>query len=184
MTLTTWRRAIVRPSLVAGGEIAVYYALPLGDEVDAGTIVWLVVGLGSLVGIVLFEIVRIENSAYPRLRALLAVATILPLFLILFASAYFVASRADSSAFSENLSRTDSLYFTVTTFSTVGYGDITPRTGGTRVLVMIQMVGDLMLIGVIGRVILNAAARGLEHNTRPPLPDPMGEPDRPVIPRG
>ena len=36
-----------------------------------------------------------------------------------------------------------------TVLSTVGFGDITPRTDPTRVMVSIQMLLDLVLIGVV-----------------------------------
>jgi len=45
------------------------------------------------------------------------------------------------------LTRSDSLYFTVTVFSTVGFGDITPKTELARLLVTGQMVVDVIILG-------------------------------------
>ena len=57
------------------------------------------------------------------------------------------------------MSRLDALYFTMTTFSTVGYGDISPKSEVARALVTGQLVVDLVLIGLIAKVILGTAQR-------------------------
>jgi voltage-gated potassium channel len=41
----------------------------------------------------------------------------------------------------EPLSRTDALYYTITVFSTVGFGDVTPRADLARIVTMVQMGG-------------------------------------------
>ena len=55
-------------------------------------------------------------------------------FLLLFASTYFTLSDREPTTFSETLSRTDALYFTMTVLSTVGFGDIAPQTPVGQVL--------------------------------------------------
>ncbi len=78
-----------------------------------------------------------------------ALAITAPLFLLLFASAYLVLAQADPANFSTpQLNRTDTLYFTLTVFSTVGFGDITATSQAARVIVMIQMVLDLVVLGL------------------------------------
>jgi hypothetical protein len=68
----------------------------------------------------------IIRARYPALRTVEALAATVPLFLLLFASAYFTMARTNPASFStHSLTRTDALYFTVTAFSTVGFGDIT-----------------------------------------------------------
>ena len=64
------------------------------------------------------------------LRAGVAMATIIPLFLVLFAWIYLTMSRFSPSTFGHPLDRTSALYFTVSVFSTVGFGDITPTPTG------------------------------------------------------
>jgi voltage-gated potassium channel len=73
-----------------------------------------------------------------------------------FASAYLLLADNQAGAFSEPLDKTDALYFTVTVFSTVGFGDITPRGELARVVTMVQMLGDLLVLGLIVRVMLLA----------------------------
>ena len=48
----------------------------------------------------------------------------------------------------------------VTVFATVGFGDISAVSSVARVLVTVQMVGDLVLIGLVLRVFMTAVDRG------------------------
>ena len=48
------------------------------------------------------------------------------------------------------------MYFAVTTSSSVGFGDIVPVTQTARIMVTIQKVGDLVVVGIVARVILGA----------------------------
>lgn len=63
-------------------------------------------------------------------------------------------------SFSESMSRTDALYFTMTVFSTVGFGDITPRTEPARLLTTGQMTANFLLIGVAARFLVGAVQEG------------------------
>jgi hypothetical protein len=87
------------------------------------------------------------------------------------------APAAEPQAFSEPLSRTDALYFTITVFSTVGFGDIVPVTDGARVATMVQMVGDLLVVGLVLRVMLGAVKAGRGNGAQPP---PRGSPVPPI----
>ena len=106
--------------------VALYYLLPLNYLANAPLAVILVVGLLVLLAVAAWQLRQVIDARYPAVRASEALATTVPLFLLLFASVYFVMARTSPGNFStHSLTRTDSLYFTVTTFSTVGYGDIT-----------------------------------------------------------
>ncbi len=61
------------------------------------------------------------------------------------------------------LTRADALYFAVTVFSTVGFGDITPKSEAARVVLIVQMLGDLALLGAGVRVLLGAVRRGQQR---------------------
>ena len=84
-------------------------------------------------------------------------------FLLLFAAAYLLMADADAGAFSEPLSRTDALYFTITVFATVGFGDITPKTDLARVATMVQMLGDLLVVGLVLHLTVGAVQAGLQR---------------------
>ena len=90
------------------------------------------------------------------MRAIEGIAFSVPLLILLFASSYVGISAVDDHSFTEQVNRLDSMYFTVTVFMTVGFGDIAPKTDAARILVTIQMLADLALIGVIAKVLLGA----------------------------
>jgi hypothetical protein len=84
----------------------------------------------------------ITGARYPALRAAEALGLILPLYLALFASTYFMMERASAATFAQPLTRTDALYFTVTVFPMAGFGDITPESEAARVVLIVQMLGS------------------------------------------
>jgi voltage-gated potassium channel len=134
------RRTIVRAVLRAVGStvalVAIYYLLPLDRSSTWVAVTMLAIGLVALIALVVFRARWILQSRFPGLRGVEALATSIPLFLLLFAATYVVMDTISADNFSEPLTRTDALYFTVTVFSTVGFGDITAKTeaaaGGHR----------------------------------------------------
>jgi len=106
----------------------------------------------------------IAGSGHPGLRAAEALGMILPFFLVLFASTYFLMERASAASFTQPLTRTDALYFTVTVFSTVGFGDITAKSEAARVVLIVQMLADLVLLGAGIKVLLGAVQRGRQQS--------------------
>ena len=62
-----------------------------------------------------------------------------------------------ATTFTQGLDHTRALYFTITVFSTVGFGDITPATDPARLVVSAQMILDLILIGGVVRILVGAA---------------------------
>ena len=155
------------PLLCLAAEVMVYYSLPLDGRIQVHTVVWLLVGLLAFAALLFVQISRTARSAHPRIRAVTAVLTSLPVFLLVYATVYYVGEQTSPHAFNEALSRTDALYFTTTVFATVGFGDIVPTSEPARVLVMLQMIGDLILIGVLGRVVVAAVGLGLARKASP-----------------
>jgi voltage-gated potassium channel Kch len=91
------------------------------------------------------------------LRAADAMALVIPIFIVVFAWTYLTMARSTPGAFSQPLDRVSALYFAVTLFSTVGFGDIVPKTDPARLVVTVQMLADLIVIAVVVRLILGAA---------------------------
>jgi voltage-gated potassium channel len=143
--------------------VVIYYLLPLDTTSVGFAVAMLVIGLVALVGLVAYQVRSIVRATYPALRAVGALATSAPLFLLLFAGTYFVMDTISVGSFSEPLTRTDALYFTVTVFATVGFGDITATTEVTRVLVTAQMVAGIVTVGIGARIIVDAVKHGREQ---------------------
>ena len=162
--------------------VTVYYLLPLDHLASVPLAVILVVGVAVLLAVATWQLRLVLRSSHPGLRAGEALATTVPLFLLLFASVYFVMARATPASFSHPLTRTDSLYFTVTTFSTVGYGDITATSQTARLIVTAQMILDLLALGLGIRVFIGAVQLARKTQATPagpaPSPDQVSAPTR------
>ena len=61
------------------------------------------------------------------------------------------------------MTRTDSMYFSTTIFSTVGFGDITAKSQAARVVVTLQMFLDLVILGLVARLVVNAVRIGKQR---------------------
>jgi hypothetical protein len=158
-------RAVATSTIV----LAIYFTVPVSDDPHTSVIVRLVVGLVLFMFALTYEVRAIVKSDRPILRAADALALVIPVFLVVFAWIYLTVAKSDPTAFTEPLTRVSALYFTVTVFSTVGFGDITPVSDPARVAVMIQMLCDLVFLAVVIRLILEAARGSLGRSvTRSP----------------
>jgi voltage-gated potassium channel len=144
--------------------VLAYYYAPLDRPLTFASGVLFIGSLLLAAFVVVVEVRGILASPQPMLRAVRVIALGLPLLLVLFAATYITIDGQQANAFSEPLNRTDGLYFTVTTFVTVGYGDITPQTELARVVVMVQMLVGLIAVGVIAKVVLGAVRVARERN--------------------
>jgi voltage-gated potassium channel Kch len=145
--------------------LVAYYQAPLDRPLTFASGVFFAGALLLAALIVVVEVRGILASPQPLLRAIRVLTLGVPLLLVLFAATYITVDGQQANAFTEPLSRTDGLYFTVTTFATVGYGDISPRTELARGLVTIQMLVGLLAVGVIAKVVLGAVRVAQERNT-------------------
>jgi len=158
-------RAVLRGVATTTVLVVLYYLLPLDRPWDTDTAVRLLIGLLVFAGLMVWQVRAIIGARYPGLRAAEALGVIIPLYLLLFASTYFVMERASAANFTQPLTRTDALYFSVTVFTTVGFGDIAAKSETARVVLIVQMLADLALLGAGARVLLGAVRRGQQRRT-------------------
>jgi voltage-gated potassium channel len=157
---------LLRAAAVTVILVALYYLAPLSRLADVPLWVSLSVGLLALAAVATWQVKSVVRAWHPGIRAIQALATIAPLFLLLFATSYFLMAQADQDSFSVHpLTRTDTLYFTVTVFATVGFGDISPASEAARLFVVVQMILDLLVLGLGIKVLLGAVERGRERPT-------------------
>jgi voltage-gated potassium channel len=142
-------RGLLRALGATTALIALYFLGPIDHIQGVPVGVSLAVGLLVLVGVTIWQIRAITRATYPGVRAIEALATAVPLFLLLFAASYFLLERADPANFSTHaLTRADAVYFTVTIFATVGFGDISATSRTARLLVSAQTILDLLVLGL------------------------------------
>jgi len=150
---------VARVAVSAAALIAIYYLLPMDRFTAPIAITVLVIGLACFVALIAFQVRLIVKSPFPGLRAAEALGTSVPFFL-LFAGTYVVLAELSAENFGEGLSHTDGLYFTVTVFSTVGFGDISAKSEGARLVVTGQMIADLIILGLAIKLLVGAARHG------------------------
>lgn len=157
---------------------AAYFLLPARRPDDGTGVLWLVLMLGVFAAVVGAQVPAIVRSRYPILRAVESLAVLVPLYLLIFARLYLANSIHDPAGFSRPLDHVTALYFTVTVFATVGFGDIVASSRSMMLLVTTQMILNLAVLGLGIRLLTSAARRGIAR--RGGHPD-VGDRDQPVI---
>ena len=148
--------------------VAIYFLVPMDRSLGPGTVIGLVLGLLAFFAIIGWQVRNITRSDYPTVRGIEALALLIPLYVLLFATVYYLMNHANQATFGSSLSRVDAMYFSATVFTTVGFGDITAKTEAARVLVTVQMMLDLVIIGLVARLVVNAIKIGQRrHNPTP-----------------
>ncbi|QBJ95490.1 two pore domain potassium channel family protein [Rhodococcus sp. ABRD24] len=150
----------VRPSVLVVVLTVAYFTLPMDRLSDTGAVVVLFSGLGSVVALCAWQVWRIIRSKTPALRAAQALLVTLPIYLLGSATADFLLAQLDHESFNEPLTRLDALYFTLTVFGTVGFGDIVAIGQTARAVVTVQIMGNLVMIAVGVKLLLQAAKWG------------------------
>ena len=158
--------ALVRvTTMIAGTWIflgVIYFLLPGRSFSPWREVTRLIVGL-MVVGVVLFwQTRRVARAEMPELQAIQALGMVIPLFFLVFSLLYLSLDHAKARAFSQPLDHVAALYLTITVFSTVGFGDITPVTNPARIAVSIQMLLDLVVLGFGVRAVFGVAKSSFE----------------------
>jgi hypothetical protein len=158
-------RAALRTIITVALVVAVYFLAPMDRANSAASVAGLVLGVLVLSGVIAWQLRHINRSEHPGLRAVEAIAFTLPVYMLLFATTYYLLDYANATTFTQPLSRIDSMYFSVTVFTTVGFGDITAKAQAARVVVTCQMILDVVIVGVVLRLLVSAVKSGRQRQT-------------------
>jgi len=161
---------VLRLTVVVSLLLGAYYAIPTARSRNGSDVPWLILDLcifGVLVGV---QIPLIVKAKYPILRAVEALGVLVPVYLLIFARIYLTSSISDPASFSVDLDKTTALYFTVTVFATVGFGDIVAQSEQMMLLVTAQMLLNLAILGLMIRLLTGAARRGVARRGEPTGP--------------
>ncbi len=160
-------RGLLRGIIASVLLVALYFLIPV-DWIRGLSLGFVLIAAPVLlIGVTILQVTAIIRSDRPGLRAIEALGIIAPLYLLLFAVTYFLMALDDPANFSADaLTRLDALYFTTTVFATVGFGDITPVSQISRLLVTIQMVLNLIILGAGIRLLTVAVNRGREEKVK------------------
>jgi voltage-gated potassium channel len=70
--------------------VVLYYALPLDQPFGTSVVVRVLIGLVLFAGITVWQLRSIIGSPFPAVKAAQVLGLVFPLFLLIFASTYFV----------------------------------------------------------------------------------------------
>jgi voltage-gated potassium channel len=158
-------QAVARATVTLAVVVAVYFLVPMDRPMDTATVVELVLGSLVLFAVIVWQIRQIIRAERPGIRAVEGLAFSVPLFILLFATTYYLMDHANATTFAQHLTRIDSMYFSATVFTTVGFGDITAKGQDARVIVTIQMMLDLVVVGLVVRLVVNAVKVGRQRQS-------------------
>jgi hypothetical protein len=154
--------------------MGIYYAAPVGRHQSALGVALSVLGLLAGVLVLLWlvyrQVRRVMHSApgdtSVRLEGLvLVVYVVVPMF----ALGYFSLEDADPGQFDGMATKTDALYFSLSTLATVGFGDVHAAGQLARALVSVQMVFDLVVVALVASILsTRIRERAGERRSGPP----------------
>lgn len=151
-----------------------YYLLPVGDGSGLPlpvAVAGFVLGLLALTTLVIQQIrtqvqSMLSDGAAQIERLLIGVY----LVVVFFSAGYVILETTEPSSFEGLATKTDALYFTVTTLTTVGYGDVHASSQLARLLVTIQLLFDVLFVAIVVRIISANVGRRVQASEPPPKP--------------
>ena len=147
-----------RSALALVGVLVAYYAVPVGELQSSWDVVFAALGLvAGLTAIVYVALRQVKVMAQYRQGDPSVRLDVLVLLLVvvvpLFAVGYYAVEKGDPGQFADLDTKTDALYFTLSTLATVGFGDVHATGQLGRVLVTIQMTFDLVFVAALVTVL-------------------------------
>ena len=147
--LRSWERPV--GSLI--GLLVAYYAVPvnLGDSVVLAAVSLTLTAAGlTLVGLMMVkELAHVRRGGVGRSTG--ALIMLLVLLVMSFSLAFFLLDLLEPDQIADLDTRTDALYFTLSTMATVGYGDIHAEGQWARGMVCVLIVFNVVVVTSLAR---------------------------------
>jgi voltage-gated potassium channel len=151
----TQRSPRVRLLIAVIGMVVFFYAVPVSTEESTGRVAFSVaftlLGMAALGWAILDQLRR---QLHARSEDIYILLMLLPLVAVVFALGFYLLETHSPGQVSGLSTRTDALYFTVSTLTTVGYGDIHAQGQLARGLAVLQLVFNAVFVGAIASTIV------------------------------
>jgi voltage-gated potassium channel len=168
-------RALLRSFGTLVLVLAVYYAAPIGEAPSARRLaIGLVIVLAGLCALAWLIVVQIRRQLRARdvdVRVY-GLLVLLYLVVVVFAAGYLLLARSAEGQFAELETKTDALYFTVSTLATVGFGDVHAVGQLARAIVIGQIVFDFVFVAALVGSVTSGMRRRAEAQRRGARPEP------------
>lgn len=139
-----WQRDLGRAGLGAVVLTVFYFVVPI-PVIAPGEIWQYVVIVGLLVALVMLVVAHLRRGASRTSSLLLLLHSIT----VLFSLAFYAMSMHNPDEFVGLETRIDALYFTLTTMTTTGYGDIVAVGQTARSLVIAVFAFDIVFLSML-----------------------------------
>lgn len=145
----------LRLAVSLGGLLVAYYTVPLSTLESLGRtalgVSLTLVGVAALGWAITEEVRRqLAGVAHTRISGLFM---LLCLVVFVFAMGYFVLEQTTPGQIAQMETRTDALYFTLSTLATVGFGDVHPVGQIARAMASLQIVFDVVFVAALAGVL-------------------------------
>jgi hypothetical protein len=138
--------------VLLAGLLVAYYAFPLRLDSTSGTVFSVLLtalGLGALAWTLGSELVHTRRGGEGRSTRVLIFLLIL--LVMMFSLTFFLVNHVDPDQIIGLETRTDALYFTLSTMATVGYGDVHAEGQVARVLASALIIFNVVVVASLAR---------------------------------
>ena len=151
--MTRPARPWTRPVLTFVGLLVAYFAFPVGFDaswgVIAASLTLTFAGLALIGWTMVSELGHLRSGQASRSPQ--ALAMLLVLLVMTFSLTFFLLELASPGQIEDLDTRTDALYFTLSTMATVGYGDVHAEGQAARALVCAVIAFDVVVVASLVR---------------------------------
>lgn len=147
-----WRRWL-RLVLLIVLVFVLYFTLPLNEHPERSDAVRIAFSVGLLCLIALGVIWQVRLQMVDQTRHVDSLVLVLVLAIVAFAVVFFAIEQESPDQIAGLETRLDSLYFTVTTLMTIGFGDIHAVGQLARGVVIVQVVFNVAVIATAATTI-------------------------------
>ncbi|NMO57847.1 two pore domain potassium channel family protein [Actinoplanes sp. TBRC 11911] len=141
---------IGRAALLLAAATGLYWLVPTGLAPDRRLVVAVVfvLGIAGAMALIVWQVRSYRRAAASGHGQLLGLLTAVYASVLFFALTYYVLATGDPNEIAGLNTKLDALYFSLTTVSTVGFGDVHATGQSARGIVSFQIGFDLLFISL------------------------------------
>ncbi len=144
--------------LLAAAMLLLYFVFPLDPRrAPVGVALGILGSVVAMFGVSAVVVAEVRRDE--RRLTILHLVLALEAILMAFSASYYVVATAREGSFEGLVTRLDALYFSMTTLSTVGFGDVHPTGQLSRGLVTVQIAFNLLFVGAFATLLRDSISR-------------------------